>query len=60
MLKDADWKGQRDTPCLKERALTKEVVEETELTNPGRTHTQILKNKCKHWEETQKMLGDSW
>lgn len=54
------WKGQRGTPCLKERALTKEVFEEKELTNPGRTHTQILKNNCKHWGETQKMSGESW
>lgn len=53
-------KGQRDTPRLKERALTKEVFEEKELTNPERTHTQILKNNCKRWGETQKMTGESW
>ena len=59
-LKGADWKGQGDTPCLKQRALTKEVFGEKELTNPGRAHTQIWKNNCKHWAETQKMSGRSW
>lgn len=43
-LKDGDWKSQSTTLCLKERTLAKEVLKEKELTNPGRTYTQILKN----------------